>query len=138
MGRAAKVPPAEVTHTGRGGGRGYSLEYAAADHEGVGQAGWVEKREGRSLPGASLAAETKPVIGTTPPRSRLGISTLRFRAARVSKRILFRLKAARFLESLDPADRSLRHISAQVSFPANPKFAGTISGVRRHLRHGSC
>jgi hypothetical protein len=86
VGRAAKVPPAEVTHTGRGGGRGYSLEYAAADHEGVGQAGWVEKREGRSLPGASLAAETKPVIGTTPPRSRLGISTLRFRAANERRR----------------------------------------------------
>jgi len=60
-----------------------------------------EMSRGRSLPGTSLAAETKLVFGTAPSRSRLCISTLRFRAARVSKRILFRLKTARFLESLE-------------------------------------
>jgi hypothetical protein len=48
-----------------------------------------EMSRGRSLPGTSLAAETKLVFGTAPSRSRLCISTLRFRAARVSKRILF-------------------------------------------------
>jgi hypothetical protein len=52
---------------------------------------------GRSQPGRSLAAEAKFVPGTAPSRSRLGIGTLRFRAARVSKR---------FLESFDQAGKS--------------------------------
>jgi hypothetical protein len=65
---------------------------------------------GRSLPGASLAAETEFVIGTTPSRSRLGIGGLRFRAARVSKRFQFQPKTTRFLESLE----CLRHVKAQL------------------------
>jgi hypothetical protein len=60
----------------------------------------VEKSRGRSLPGASLAAETEFVIGTAPSRSRLGIGGLRFRAARVSKRIQSQPKTESFLESL--------------------------------------
>jgi hypothetical protein len=65
----------------------------------------IEQSRGWSLGGTSLAAETKSVLWT-------GVGTLRFRAARVSKRILLRAKTTRFLESLNPAGKScLRHIA---------------------------
>ena len=70
----------------------------------------VEMSEGRSLPETSLAAETEFVTGTAPSRSRLGIGGLRFRAARVSKRVRFQPKVSELPMSWnfnEPATRSL-------------------------------